>query len=456
MTTPAKYDLLLVDDEADYLTVLQASLGSEQYHLSIASDGVEAINLLQKQAFDLVLLDVRMPKVDGLEVLEFVKNTTPDTEVIMLSGVQEVSIAVECIQKGAFTYLSKPINKKELNAVIRHALDKRLLTLENKLLRTTRPSAPRDQTIIGESPAMHEVLAVARKIAPTNSPVLIQGGSGTGKELVAKLLYENSGRADSPFISLNCAAIPETLIESELFGHTKGAFTDAKETKTGLVDLAHRGTLFLDEIGEVSPSVQPKLLRFLQFGEYRRVGGKEQLHADVRVISATNRNLQQDVRDGRFREDLLYRINVITLDIPPLRDRKEDIPHLVHHFIRLYGGTKESVTIEDGAIDMLRGHDWPGNIRELENVMQRAIILADEGRIQQRHVRISRQDGGPQHAPEDGIIGQAIPLEVVEKQHIAGVLKNVGWNKKVAAGILGISLKTLYTKISKYQLAESA
>ena len=457
MSQTSRSNLLLVDDEKDFLEVLQASLASEGFEIESAADGVEAINKLQKGAFDVVLLDIRMPRVDGLEVLQYVKDNTPDTEVIMLSGVQDISIAVDAMQRGAYSYLPKPFNKKELTALIHRALDKRKLTVENRFLRTQVPAETDGEEIIAESPAMKELLSVAAKVAPTDSPVLVQGPSGTGKELLARLIYRKSNRSTVPFVSLNCAAIPETLIESELFGYMKGAFTDAKETRTGLVDMAHRGTIFLDEIGEISPAVQPKLLRFLQFGEFRRVGGKEPLHADVRVISATNRDLSEDVKEGRFREDLLYRINVITLDIPALKERREDIPALVRCFLSRRRSGGEQLRIDPKALEILTEYHWPGNVRELENVIERASIMAEGGIIQPTNIVHSRRPMGP--GPTDASnnpVGQARSLEEIERLHIAGVLRSVAWNKKTAAGILSISLKTLYTKIHKYRLTEHA
>jgi DNA-binding NtrC family response regulator len=296
-------------------------------------------------------------------------------------------------------------------------------------------------------------------VAPTDSSVLIQGPSGTGKELIASFLHKNSLRKDHPFVALNCASIPETLIESELFGHEKGAFTDAIAMKQGLVEIANGGTLFLDEVGEISLMMQPKLLRFLQTGEYRRVGGNKNFHADVRIISATNKDLRTEVAAGRFREDLLYRLNVITLHLPPLRDRKEDILLLVDYFLKKRIKGKDAIRIDPKALELLTKYDWPGNIRELENVIERAAILCRNNLIRVDDLALpigmrpvsSQTAGGSDGAP---LLGSPVSLREIEKVHIDGVLKTVNWNKNMAAKILGISLKTLYTKIQQYNLTK--
>jgi DNA-binding NtrC family response regulator len=305
---------------------------------------------------------------------------------------------------------------------------------------------------------MLEVLQIAAKVAPTDSSVLIQGASGTGKELIATFLHQNSLRKDSPFVALNCASIPETLIESELFGHERGAFTDAVATKQGLVEIANGGTMFLDEVAEISLIMQPKLLRFLQTGEYRRVGGNKNMKADVRVICATNKDLRNEVQAGKFREDLLYRINVITLRLPTLKERPEDIPALVEYFLRSRVRSKSVKTIDPKALDLLTRYDWPGNIRELENVIERAAILCSDNtiRVEDLALPLGGRPITEQRTKEvTGVqIGSAVSMSDLEKAHIAGVLKLMGWNKNTAAKILGISLKTLYTKIQQYNLTK--
>lgn len=450
--------VLAVDDEESFLTMLQAVLEPEGYQLETATDGVQAINLLQSKNYDLALIDVRMPRVDGIEVLKYIKDHFLDIPVIMLTGVNDLKVAVECMRLGAFNYLAKPYSSDELMTVIHHALERRKLVLENKALKSELARHALSGQMVGTSARFLEVMSIAHKVAPTESSVLIQGASGTGKELVASFIHRNSLRNEGPFIALNCASIPETLIESELFGHEKGAFTDAYAAKQGLVEIAAGGTVFLDEIAEISLSIQPKFLRFLQTGEYRRVGGNKNLKSDVRVISATNKDLHQEVGKGRFREDLLYRINVITLQVPNLRDRKEDIPLLVQYFLKKRVRSTERKTIDEKALDVLTRYHWPGNVRELENVIERAAILSQKDviGIDDLALPLGAHLGQTSAAiAPDGhsILGSAVSMREIERAHIHGVLDTVNWNKNVAAKILGISLKTLYTKIQQYNLS---
>jgi DNA-binding NtrC family response regulator len=449
--------ILVVDDEETFLQLVKALLSNEGYKAEVAKDGVLAINALQQQIFDLVLLDIKLPRVDGMEVLKYIHDHSFDTQVIMLTGLHDVKIAVECMQLGAYSYITKPFVENELLAVIEHAIERKRLSIENKVLKSELARHTSTGNIIGESRPMLELLNIAAKVAPTDSPVLIQGASGTGKELVANFLHKNSSRKDQQFVALSCASIPENLLESELFGHEKGAFTDAYAMKQGIVEIANGGTLFLDEIGEISLMIQPKLLRFLQTGEYRRVGNNKNFKSDVRVISATNKNLHEETGTGKFREDLLYRINVITLSIPSLRERPEDIPLLVDYFLKNRVRPRELIMIEPKALELLMKYDWPGNVRELENVIERASILCKENLICVEDIAlpIGKRTGFiKESAGAAGglLIGSAVSVHEIEKVHIAGVLKTVGWNKNTAAQILGISLKTLYTKIQQYNL----
>ena len=449
--------ILVVDDEETFLQLVKALLSNEGYKAEVAKDGVLAINALQQQIFDLVLLDIKLPRVDGMEVLKYIHDHSFDTQVIMLTGLHDVKIAVECMQLGAYSYITKPFVENELLAVIEHAIERKRLSIENKVLKSELARHTSTGNIIGESRPMLELLNIAAKVAPTDSPVLIQGASGTGKELVANFLHKNSSRKDQQFVALSCASIPENLLESELFGHEKGAFTDAYAMKQGIVEIANGGTLFLDEIGEISLMIQPKLLRFLQTGEYRRVGNNKNFKSDVRVISATNKNLHEETGTGKFREDLLYRINVITLSIPSLRERPEDIPMLVDYFLKNRVRPRELIMIEPKALELLMKYDWPGNVRELENVIERASILCKENLICVEDIAlpIGKRTGFiKESAGAAGglLIGSAVSVHEIEKVHIAGVLKTVGWNKNTAAQILGISLKTLYTKIQQYNL----
>lgn len=443
--------VLIVDDDESFRSTLSSLLEVEGFSFDTASDGVEAINAVQKKSYDIILLDVKMPKVDGLEVLRFVKENYPDTEVMMLTGSSDIRIAVECMKRGAYDYLTKPATSDELMANIDRALERRTLLRDNLLMKSALSRLTGSGEIVGRSVALQKVLGIAAKVAPTDSTVLIQGPSGTGKELIANFIYKNSPRKDEPFVTLDCASIPETLIESELFGHEKGAFTDAHSTKQGLVEMANGGTLFLDEIGDISAMIQPKLLRFIQTGEFRRVGGTTVLRSDVRIISATNKDLVTEVEKERFREDLLYRINVITIQMPPLKERTEDIPILVENFLNKKYGAKTPKRITPAAMEMLMNYEWPGNIRELENVLERAAILCQDNVIDVLDLSLPLR-----RQTQNGFVrsdaGTLAPLRDIERQHIEGVLHTLNGNKPEAAKILGISLKTLYTKIHQYHI----
>ncbi len=441
--------ILIVDDEEGFREMLSTILASQGYTAITATNGVEAINAVQNSFFDLVLLDVKMPNVDGIEVLHFIRENYIDTQVIMLTGVDDVRIAVECMRLGAFHYLTKPYSADELIALMARALERRQLLIENKVMKSELSRLALSSSIIGQSPALVAALELASKVAPTDSTVLIEGASGTGKELFANFLFKNSPRSEKPFVVLNCASIPDTLIESELFGHEKGAFTDAHAMRQGLVELANGGTLFLDEIGEISAVFQPKLLRFIQTGEFRRVGGNKILKSDVRIISATNRRLIDDAKEGRFREDLLYRINVITLTIPSLRDRREDIPLLANEIVAHKLKTRIAKKLHPDTVQMLVEYQWPGNVRELENILERAAILSTDEYIRPKDLALPRNVSA---GAGSGKIGNAVSIREVEHEHISGVLHHTGWDKNLAAKILGISLKTLYTKIQQYNI----
>lgn len=449
--TKKQFSILVVDDEEAVRYMLSSLITGEGYSVETATDGVTAINALQTKLFHVVLSDVRMPKVDGVEVLKFAKANFPSVEVVMLTGVGEVKIAVECMKLGAYDYITKPSTSDELLTTIERAIERRQLVIDNVVLRNQLDHLQSPFHMVGESEAFHKVLDIAAKVAPTESTVLIQGPSGTGKELIANFIYQRSERNGEPFVTLNCASIPDTLIESELFGYEKGAFTDARSTKPGIVEIANKGTLFLDEVGDISPIIQPKILRFIQSGEFRRVGGNTVLNADCRILSATNKNLKEEVKSGKFREDLLYRLNVITIELPSLRQRRQDIPLLVSSFLGAKMKTKVKKTISQKAMDVLMNYDWPGNIRELENVIERAAILCQDNIIEPRDLSLTSspiaQPGGP-----NTIIGNALPMKEIERLHIEGVLKSFRGNKTETAKVLGISLKTLYTKIQQFQI----
>ncbi len=445
--------ILIADDEEEFRYMLKIFLESEGFEVEQAADGIQAINLIQMKAFEIALLDIKIPKVDGVEVLKFIEENFPNIDVVMLTGVGDVRIAVECMKSGAYDYVNKPYSTEELLKIIERIVEKQNLIRENQAIKAQLSRITGSEEIIGISSSLKRITDVALKVAPTNSTILIQGQSGTGKELIANFIYKNSTRADKPLVALNCASIPDSLIESELFGHEKGAFTDAHITKQGLVELANNGTLFLDEIGDISPIIQPKLLRFIQTGEFRRVGGNMVLKSDVRLISATNKNLMDEVKKGTFREDLLYRLNVITLDLPLLKERREDIPILIEYFLTKKAGLKTRKQISPKATEFLMKYEWPGNIRELENVIERAAILSKDDMIQPFDLSLPLKTASFLTAlNQEEIIGSMIPMKEVEKKHIFSVLKNLNGNKAEAAKILGISLKTLYTKILQYQI----
>ncbi|MCX6135600.1 MAG: sigma-54 dependent transcriptional regulator [Ignavibacteriales bacterium] len=451
--------ILAVDDCEDFLDALSHMLEQEGYEVAKAADGVEALALFQTQPFDLMLLDVNMPRLNGLELLKCIKPRHGDCEVIVLSAVDEVKIAVECMKHGAYYYVTKPYSSSELLYLIERALERKKLLFLNKVFKAELSRRALSSHIISRNRGFLEMLDLAERSAPSDSTILIEGASGTGKELVANFIHANSSRKTQSFMALNCSSIPETLIESELFGHEKGAFTDATSTEQGLVEMADGGTLFLDEIGEMSLTVQPKVLRFLQTGEFRRVGSNKNLKADVRIVSATNKDLRQEAVARRFREDLLFRLNVITLQLPSLRERKDDIPLLVNHFLRQHAGAKEPKRLDERALEVLMKYDWPGNVRELENVMERAVILSQDDVIYFDDLALPLKSR-PAHDLSSKVANAGIqagsPVSMTEMQraHVAGVLRAVSGNKEVAAKILGMSVKTLYSKMQAYNLGE--
>jgi DNA-binding NtrC family response regulator len=449
--------VLVVDDDESFRDGLKSILETEEYEVKTVPDGISAINILQSSQFDLILLDVIMPRVSGIDVLKNIRNSFYDCEVVMLTGENDIHTAVESIKLGAYDYLLKPCSGTELLTTLSRAVERKQLLLQNKALKTELARRAASTHIVSRNPEVLEILNLAMKVAPTDATVLIQGESGTGKELIANYIHTNSLRKEQPFVVLNCASMQETLLESELFGHEKGAFTDANKEKQGLVEIANGGTLFLDEIGEISLVIQPKLLRFVQSGEYRRVGGTRALKSDVRILSATNRNLSEEAKQGRFREDLLYRMNVFILELPPLRNRKEDIPFLVDNFLKQRYGEINGWEVAEDALAALSNYEWPGNVRELENVLERATIIADEQTIRSKdlalplRVRVLKTESA--ESGEIGItVGNPVAMKEIEKAHISGVLNSVGWDKKLAAKILDINLKTLYIKIQTYGL----
>ena len=454
--TNKKYSILVADDEEEFRDMLSSLLSRAGYTADTAVDGVTAINAVQSKLYHVVLCDVKMPKLDGVEVLRFIKANFPGIEVIMMTGFADVQIAVECMKLGAYDYISKPAPSEKLLTTVHRAIERRQLALENVVMKNQLTRLRGTSNMVGESEAFAQVLQVAAKVSPTESTVLIQGATGTGKELIANFIHQNSSRRNEPFVAVDCASLTDTQIESELFGQEQGGSSDANITKQGIVEIANKGTLFLDEVGDISLMVQPKLLRFIQSGEFRRVGGNTVLKADCRVLSATNKNLKDEVKAGRFREDLLYRINIITIDMPSLRERKLDIPLLVASFLQKKMKTKVKKDISPKAVEVLMEYDWPGNIRELENVIERAAILCQDNVIQPHDLSLPTAPVSlPAGTSRDEKIGSALPLKEIDRLHIEGVLKSFRGNKTESAKVLGISLKTLYTKIQQYQIKHS-
>jgi DNA-binding NtrC family response regulator len=439
-----KFHILIVDDEESITYLLKTEFEEQEFDVDTALNGAEAINLIQARTYDLVLLDVKMPRVGGIEVLKHIKEHSPSTQVIMLTNVVDVKIAIETIKLGAYDFVSKPYDVDQLFATVRRALEHRQLLIEREVSQTGRPTIP-----IGESRTFKEVIANAIKVAASETFVLVQGASGTGKELFAQMIHQHSSRKDQPFVAVNCAAMPDQLLESELFGHEKGAFTSAFRTKEGLVEVANGGTLFLDEVGDISPLTQPKLLRFLETGEFRRVGGTTPRKVDVRVISATNKNLQNEVRNGRFRDDLLYRLNVVSIRLPELKERKEDIPLLVEFFLSRKSKTKK---LSEEAMGLLMKYDWPGNVRELEHVIEGAIAMSQTDIIEPKDLWVNVALSGPAavHEGSNNGYSEFMTMEEVERMHIEKVLKHNRWNRAKTAHMLGITPKTLYLKIKRY------
>ncbi len=438
-------NVLVVDDEEPFRRLLKKELARKGYAVEVASDGSEALRFLHDRSFDVVLLDIVMPGVDGISLMKKMKEDPGTPAIIVLTGKATVETAVEAMKNGAYDYLTKPYKLDELVIVIDRAYEYSRLSVKSKLLEQELVRIESPFEFIGRSRQLQDILALIQKVAPTDSPVFIQGESGTGKELVANTVWHFSTRKGAPFIALNCASLSENLIESEIFGHEKGAFTSAYQMKHGLVEVADKGTLFLDEIGEMPLGLQAKLLRFLDSGEFRRVGGNKTLSVDVRVIAATNKDLTGMIKSGNFREDLYYRLNVINIALPPLRERREDIDDLSRHFLKKYSKklSKSILDLTPEALELLSAYRWPGNVRELENVIERAVILCESDRLGAEDLSIPT----PAVVAE---LGTNPSLEEMEKAYILRVLKEANNNQSRASQLLGIDRKTLYLKLKKY------
>jgi two-component system response regulator AtoC len=447
--------ILVIDDEENMRHMLSVMLSRQGYHVDQAANGEEGLTCLDSHAYDFILCDIRMPEMDGTDFLLRALERRVAAPVIMMSAYGSVETAIECMKRGAYDFISKPFKKDEIVMVLKKAEERERLKSENRQLRHVVAGQFSYSGIISRTPRMQELFGQIRKVADLKTTVLVLGESGTGKELVARALHQNGRRSGKPFVAVNCGAIPENLLESELFGHVRGAFTDASRDKAGLFEQADGGTLFLDEVGEMPLSLQVKLLRVLQESEIRRVGASQSRKVDVRVISATSRDLAVDVSAGRFREDLYFRLNVFSLQLPPLRERVEDIPLLTEHFLKRYGGGDSIMRIESEALRCLMAHSWPGNIRELENAVERANILCEGGRITSLCLPVSirlHQGAETSESGVEEILSIKKAETAIEQDLIRKALHKTGGNRTQAAKILEISHRSLLYKIKEYGL----
>jgi len=456
---PVPKNVLLVDDHKPFRDSLAKILEGKGLRVFSANDGEEALDTLRKEEIHLVLTDLKMPRMDGVELLKVAKTIRPEVEVILITGYGTVDTAVTAMKDGAYDYIQKPFKPQEILKLVRKAIEKQSLVLENRILQERIKDFQKVEKIVGRSPAMRRVLEIVAQVAPSLATILIQGESGTGKEVIAQAIHDLSPRVNKPFIKVSCAALPETLLEAELFGYERGAFTGAIARKEGRFELADGGTLFLDEIGEVSPTVQVKLLRVLQVGEFERLGGTKTIRAEVRLVTATNMNLLEAVERKAFREDLFSRLNVITLTLPPLREREGDIPLLAHHFLEIFKkkNNKEVKGFTQEALEVMLRYSWPRNVRQLENAIERAVVLT-------RGEMIAPEDLPPEilkalempTAQEAALMDEktisislGTPLEAIEKRVIEETLRHSRGDKNVASKILGISTRTIYRKIEE-------
>src|SRR5262245_53408012 len=458
--------ILFADDERSLQEVMRSELPRLGHEVTVCPDGKSALKALEQAVFDAAILDLRMPGLNGIEVLEQIKQVSPDTEVVIMTGHASIETAIDAVRLGAFDYITKPCKMAQIETILRKAVEKRLLKHKNIALENRVQAAEGPSVMVGKSPLMGGVHRLIATIAPTDSTCMILGETGTGKELAARTIFEQSKRADQPFVPVNCGALSENLVESELFGHRKGAFTGAERDDKGLFEVANGGTLFLDEVGELNKNIQVKLLRFLESGEIRRVGDTEPFRVNVRVICATNRDLREMIKEDEFREDLWFRINTFEIRLPPLRERRQDLPELARHLLaRFAHKSVDQVAnlMTPEAIDALLEYHWPGNVRELANVMERAYILAGGGPITPEHLPYHMLHAEPATitfpVPEDA--PKAAPLQPrtlkeVEKEHILRVLDKHQGNKVAAAAELGIVLKTLYNKLNQWHEEEEA
>lgn len=447
MERPFLKRIMIVDDEAPFRRLLQRRLSRNGCLVEEFDSAESAIACIEEKDFDVALVDIKMPGMDGIELLRRLKEINPNIEVIIITGQGSIDSAISAMKLGAYDYITKPCKLSELDLIVEKAYEKSILQKENILLKDQLRMRTLHDNLIGKSKKIREVMGLIDRIAPTSTPVLIQGESGTGKELVANIIHKKSKRSNGPFIVVNCASLQAELLENELFGHEKGAFTGASFMKRGLFEMADGGTFFIDEISEMNSNIQAKLLRAIELKEFRRVGGNKQIHVDVRVLAATNKRLEEEVKKGHFREDLFYRLNVVTINLPPLRERKEDIPLLVDYFLKKKNIDGNKIkTISPEALEYLMNYDWPGNIRELANVIERAIILSSNDVISIKDLPISiSKESHESYNPSSTIVS-------MERHLIEKTLKEFNGNKTRTAKILGISVRNLYRKIQKYEI----
>ena len=448
MAEPAT--LLVADDDPGLRESLERTLTREGYRVVLASDGRAALERVQAGGVDLIVTDLRMPGLTGLELLRAAKAIMPDVDVILLTAFGTVEEAVKAMKDGAYDFLTKPFRREQLIKLVDKALERRDLIEQNKALKKQLEDIRAKGQMIGSSPAYRRMLALVEQVADSSATILIQGESGAGKELVARTIHERSGRRAGPFVAVNCAALPETLLESELFGYEKGAFTGAAGRKEGRFELANGGTLFLDEVADLSLVTQPKILRVLQEGEFERLGGTRTIQVEVRIVAATNQDLADMVKEKRFREDLYYRLNVITVRVPPLRERHEDIRLLAQHYLRVYAAKngRKLEGFSNEALERLESYAWPGNIRELENLIERMVLLARKDRIEAED--LPEEIAGVKRPPRDAILGLVgTPLAEIEQRLLDETLRITGGNKTQAAKLLGIDVRTVARKLER-------
>jgi DNA-binding NtrC family response regulator len=453
MTTASRPTVLIVDDEADLRATVAESLSAEGFAVAEAENAADAHERLRAFAYDALVIDLRLPDADGMDVLDAALTRYPDVLAVMMTGFGGVAEAVAAMKRGAIDFLIKPFQLAQLSRVLNGGLEQRRLRQENAELRAQLRDRYRFDAVIGQSVAMQQMFSTLELVAPMNSTVLIQGETGTGKELIARTVHHNSPRADQRFVAFNAAAIPESLAEAELFGHAKGAFTGAVSARVGRFELAHRGTLFIDEVALMTPSLQAKLLRALQEREFERVGESRSVKFDARIIAATNTDLRRLVKEGQFREDLYYRLNVIPLTLPPLRERRDDIPLLARHFLRRANHPGGEKRLAPEALDLLKSYAWPGNIRELQNMIESAVIIAEGAEVQARDLPVVVRGQDPQRGLD---LSENMSLEDLERRYIGLLLERLGGHRAKVAKVLQISERNLYRKLRAYHLADAS